>query len=63
MKQSYLDMLFSMRLIVGFLGEKAQFAWWATAYYEPIGRLPELAFIWAKKSARRLPSKREQVLA
>lgn len=31
--------LLSMRLLVGFLGERAQFAWWPTAFYEPSSRL------------------------
>jgi hypothetical protein len=29
--------LFRLRLLVGFLGEKAQFGWWPTAFYEPSG--------------------------
>lgn len=28
-----------LRLLVGFLGERAQFGWWPTAFYEPSGRL------------------------
>lgn len=27
------------RLLVGFLGERTQFAWWPTAFYEPSSRL------------------------
>ena len=34
MKESYLPTLLRMRLLVGFLGERAQFAWWQTAFYE-----------------------------
>ena len=28
-----------MRCLVGFLGERAQFAWWPTAFYDPSSRL------------------------
>lgn len=34
MKESYLSTLLQMRLLVGFLGERAQCAWWPTAFYE-----------------------------
>lgn len=39
MKESYLPTLLKMRLLVGFLGERAQFAWWPTAFYEQSSRL------------------------
>lgn len=39
MKESYLPTLLQMRLLVGFLGERAQFAWWPTAFYEASSRL------------------------
>ena len=39
MKESYLPKLLQMRLLVGFLGERAQFAWWPTAFYETSSRL------------------------
>lgn len=39
MKESYLSILLQMRLIVGFLGERAQCAWWPTAFYEASSRL------------------------
>lgn len=39
MKESYLPTLLQMRLLVGFLGERAQFAWWPTAFYEQSSRL------------------------
>ncbi|MEW5992802.1 MAG: BrxE family protein [Pseudomonadota bacterium] len=39
MKESYLSTLLQMRLLVGFLGERAQFAWWPTAFFEPSSRL------------------------
>ncbi len=39
MKESYLSTLLQMRLIVGFLGERAQYSWWPTAFYEPSSRL------------------------
>lgn len=35
----YLLTLLHMRLLVGFLGERAQFSWWQTAFYEPSSRL------------------------
>lgn len=38
MKDSYLPTLLQMRLLVGFLGERAQFAWWPTAFYEASSR-------------------------
>lgn len=39
MKESYLSTLLQMRLLVGFLGERTQFSWWSTAFYEPSSRL------------------------
>ena len=39
MKESYLTTLLQMRLLVGFLGERAQCAWWPTAFYEVSSRL------------------------
>lgn len=39
MKEYYLSTLLQMRLIVGFLGERAQCAWWPTAFYETSSRL------------------------
>lgn len=39
MRDSYLLSLLNMRLLVGFLGERAQFDWWPTAFYEPSARL------------------------
>lgn len=39
MKGSYLSTLLQMRLLVGFLGERAQFDWWPTAFYEASSRL------------------------
>lgn len=39
MKESYLSKLLQLRLLVGFLGERAQFAWWPTAFYEAASRL------------------------
>jgi hypothetical protein len=34
-----LSLLLKVRLLVGFLGERAQFGWWPTAFYEASGRL------------------------
>ncbi|WP_448118431.1 BrxE family protein [Pseudomonas serbica] len=39
MKESYLSTLLQMRLLVGFLGERAQCAWWPTAFYEASSRI------------------------
>ena len=39
MKETYLSTLLQMRLLVGFLGERAQFGWWPTAFYESSSRL------------------------
>lgn len=39
MNESYLSTVLQMRLHVGFLGERAQFAWWPTTFYEPSSRL------------------------
>ena len=39
MKESYLPTLLQMRMLVGFLGERAQFAWWPSAFYEASSRL------------------------
>ncbi|MHB1512355.1 MAG: BrxE family protein [Acidiferrobacter sp.] len=39
MKESYLPALLQMRMLVGFLGERAQCAWWPTAFYEASSRL------------------------
>lgn len=39
MKESYLQTLLQMRMLVGFLGERAQCAWWPTAFHEASSRL------------------------
>jgi len=39
MKESYLPTLLQMRMLVGYLGERAQHAWWPTAFYEASSRL------------------------
>ena len=39
MPESDRPTLLQMRLLVGFLGERAQFAWWPTTFYEPASRL------------------------
>ena len=38
-KSLYLTTLLHLRLLVGFLGERAQFAWWPTAFYGSSSRL------------------------
>ena len=47
MKEAYLPTLLQMRLLVGFLGERAQFAWWPTAFYEGASR-PFLEPVFSK---------------
>jgi len=39
MNEAYLPTLLQMRMLVGFLGERAQFAWWKTAFYEASSKL------------------------
>ena len=39
MKEAYLSTLLQMRMLVGFLGERAQCAWWPTAFYDASSRL------------------------
>lgn len=39
MKESYLSNLLQLRLLVGFLGERAQFEWWPTSFHETSSRL------------------------
>ena len=33
MNKPYLSTILQLRLLVGFLGEKAQFGWWSTSFY------------------------------
>jgi hypothetical protein len=46
-KLSSESQLLELRLIVGFLGEKAQFDWWPTSFYEQSGR-PFLEPVFSK---------------
>lgn len=46
MKESYLFTLLQMRLFVGFLGERAQCAWWPTAFYEASSKLFLEPVLW-----------------
>lgn len=39
MNDSYLSILLRMRFLVGFLGERAQCAWWPTAFHESSSKL------------------------
>lgn len=39
MQNNHLTTLLRLRLLTGFLGERAQHAWWPTAFYEPSSRL------------------------
>lgn len=36
---NHLGTLLQMRVLVGFLGERAQFDWWPTAFFDPPSRL------------------------
>lgn len=49
MIDSKLPTLLQMRLLVGFLGERAQFGWWPTAFYEASSR-PFLEPVFSKTS-------------
>ena len=49
MKDSYLPTLLQMRLLVGFLGERAQFAWWTTACFGDYS-LRSIEFVTPKTS-------------
>jgi hypothetical protein len=48
-KNSIILRLAQLRLTVGYLGERAQFAWWPTAFYEPTSR-PFLEPVFTKTS-------------
>lgn len=39
MQNNHLTTLLRLRLLTGFLGERAQHAWWPTSFYEPSSRL------------------------
>ncbi len=39
MKETHQSTLLQMRMLVGFLGERAQCGWWPTAFYETSSRL------------------------
>jgi hypothetical protein len=39
MTDLYLTTLLEMRLLVGYLGERSQFAWWPTMFYDSSSRL------------------------
>lgn len=49
MKDSYLSTVLQMRLIVGFLGERPQFAWWTTSFFGDYS-LRSLEFVTPKTS-------------
>ena len=49
MKESYLSTVLQMRLIVGFLGERPQFAWWTTSFFGDYS-LRSLEFVTPKTS-------------
>jgi len=38
-KRRYIEPILSLRCLVGYLGERAQFDWWPTAFYEQSSRL------------------------
>jgi hypothetical protein len=39
MKESYLDKYLMLRLVVGYLGEKSQFGWWTTSFFDSSSKL------------------------
>jgi hypothetical protein len=49
MSASHLPTLLQMRLLVGFLGERAQYGWWPTAFYDASSR-PFLEPVFSKTS-------------
>ncbi len=49
MKDSYLSTLLQMRSLVGFLGERPQFAWWDTSFFGDYS-LRSLEFVTPKTS-------------
>jgi hypothetical protein len=49
MTETYLLTLAQLRVLVGFLGERAQYGWWPTAFYETSSR-PFLEPIFTKTS-------------
>jgi hypothetical protein len=49
MKDAYLPTLLQMRLLVGFLGERAQLSWWTTAFFGDYS-LRSLEFVTPKTS-------------
>ena len=49
MKDSYLSIVLQMRTLVGFLGERPQFAWWATSFFGDYS-LRSLEFVTPKTS-------------
>ena len=49
MNESYLPTLLQMRLLVGYLGERPQFSWWATSFFGDYS-LRSLEFVTPKTS-------------
>ncbi len=49
MNDTHLPKWLTLRMLVGFLGERAQFAWWPTSFYEPSSR-PFLEPVFGKTS-------------
>lgn len=49
MNVTYLSTVLQMRLLVGFLGERAQFTWWATSFFGDYS-LRSLEFVTPKTS-------------
>lgn len=39
MTEFYLTTLLEMRILIGYLGERSQFAWWPTGFYDASSRL------------------------
>lgn len=49
MTKNHLEMLLELRILVGFLGERAQFAWWPTSFFGDYS-LRSLEFVTPKTS-------------
>lgn len=39
MKEEMIDDYLRLRILVGYLGESAQFAWWNTSFFQPASKL------------------------
>ena len=52
-QSAYLLRMLNLRLIVGYLGERSQFGWWATAFFDASSRaFPEPVFVKTRHLAK-----------